>query len=202
MSITELIALGRFIHKFKAWRGRGSKKDAALRETELAFHIQEHALCHFRSHCRELANELISRDPDRFLALAKMIATELSAIQELSTSDIMIRIKALYKSAAEFNLLDSMDCHTTYKECFSHLDSLVLEKYFRDIQVWCALNYIMAHHYVSEAWLNLRHRATVPEAAYGFLYYREILPDLEGYLEAYKYRLQVEQEGLEEDEEI
>lgn len=199
-SIAELLTLGRFvIPKLNAWRNKRSKQH----EVELATLLQEHALYHFRSHCRELANELIRRDPDRFFALAEQISTEISEVQHLPESKILAHIDVLYRDPAQFNLFRSMNCHTTYRDCFLGMDSLTIEKYFRDIQIWCALQHVMADVYVRHARLEWKCQVEVSEAAYGFLYYKDTLPELEDYL----YVLRIRQEsdaGLndEDDEEI
>ena len=89
--------------------------------------------------CRELANELIRRSPRRFVELVQHIDEDMRDIQRLSKEDIFVRLKSMERRYVDFDAIGTKS-YILYEEAFAGVPNLVIEKHYRDNQVWCALN--------------------------------------------------------------
>lgn len=93
--------------------------------------------------CRELSNELIRRDPDRFVALNEEILDEVQELQSASKTVVLRQLKEMsrvYFSCREFDIINTAS-FVLYEDAFNSfwLETDVIEKRYRDIRVWCAL---------------------------------------------------------------
>ena len=93
--------------------------------------------------CRELSNEMIRRDPDRFVALNEKIFDEVQELQNASKTVVLQQLKDMsgaYFSCREFDIINTAS-FVLYEDAFNHawLETDVIEKRYRDIRVLCAL---------------------------------------------------------------
>ena len=93
--------------------------------------------------CRELSNELIRRDSDRFVALNEKILDEVQEFQKASKTVVLQQLKDMsrvYFSCREFDIINTAS-FVLYEDAFNRawLETDVIEKRYRDIRVWCAL---------------------------------------------------------------
>ncbi len=92
--------------------------------------------------CRELANELIRRNPDRFVELTAEIVREVGNVQELSKEEASVRLEAMSQTYREHSAFDGVGTksHVLYEDGLAPIGDVEMEKRYHDIQVWCALN--------------------------------------------------------------
>ncbi len=92
--------------------------------------------------CRELSNELIRRDPDRFVALNEKILDEVQEIQKASKTVVLQQLEGMsgaHFSCRDFDIIEKAS-FVLYEDAFGYIgDTDVIEKRYRDIRVWCAL---------------------------------------------------------------
>ena len=95
---------------------------------------------YFQVLCRELANELIHRDPERFAELIEEIVMEVREIQGLSKEDIIVRLASLHQHYrySNFDIVGTKN-YVLYEQALQLDGNIRIEKHYRDIQVWCAL---------------------------------------------------------------
>ena len=127
------------IRAWKWLRDRRIQRVADKIEVVLGAEIEEHATHCYWIHCRELANELIRRNPDRFIKLIEQIAREVEDLEHLSEEDLRNRIQISFKRVEDFIVLDTK-CHVLYTDGFEYIEDLELEKGFHDLQMWGALH--------------------------------------------------------------
>ena len=93
--------------------------------------------------CRELSNEMIRRDPDRFVALNEKILDEVQELQNASKTVVLQQLKDMERgifSCREFDIINTAS-FVLYEDAFNRAELKidVIEKRYRDIRVWCAL---------------------------------------------------------------
>ena len=93
--------------------------------------------------CRELSNELIRRDSDRFVALNEKILDEVQELQNAPKTMVLQQLKDMsgaYFSCREFDIINTAS-FVLYEDAFNHawLETNAIEKRYKDIRVWCAL---------------------------------------------------------------
>ena len=99
--------------------------------------------------CRELANELIRRNPDRFVELTEQIVMEVKETQRPSKEDALVRLNGMAQKYWELNAFDGVGTknYILYEDGLAGIGDIEIEQHYRDIQIWCALNAVS-----NEAW--------------------------------------------------
>ena len=116
-----------------------------LQKTEKQAHstwLADAQINYFSVLCRELANELIYRNPDRFVGLTEQIVMEVGQIQKLSKENAFVRLNNMmqtYTTYGDFDVIGTKN-YNLYTEGFKDIEDIEIEKYYHDIQIWCALN--------------------------------------------------------------
>lgn len=103
---------------------------------------EEAEIGYFRVLCRELANELIRRNPDRFVELTEQIVMEVEEILGLSKENALVRLKGMAQNYWEYSAFDGVGTknYVLYEDGFVGSGDIEIEQRYRDIQTWCALN--------------------------------------------------------------
>ena len=109
---------------------------------------------------RELSNEMIRRDPDRFVALNEKILDEVQELQNASKMVVLQQLKDMsgaYFSCREFDIINTAS-FVLYEDAFNRawLETDVIEKRYRDIRVWCALRAM-----ANDTWDRLGYEAPI-----------------------------------------
>lgn len=105
---------------------------------------EEAEISYFSVLCRELANELIRRNPDRFVELTEQIVMGVEEIQKLSKEDALVRLNGMAQNYWEYSAFDGVGTknYILYEHGFVGAGDIEIEKRYSDIQSWCALNAI------------------------------------------------------------
>ncbi len=127
------------------WRMLVNRAQKAEHEDEISrirSAREEAEIGYFSVLCRELANELIRRNPDRFVELTDQIVMEVEEIQRLSKENALVRLKGMAQNYWEYSAFDGVGTknYVLYEDGLAGTNDIEIEKRYRDIQIWCALN--------------------------------------------------------------
>lgn len=134
------------------WRKLASRSQRSEHEDKvgrISSEKTEAEIRYFSVLCRELANELIRRNPDRFVELTEQIVMEVEKIERLSKEDVLVRLRGMAQTYWEYVAFDGVGTknYILYEDGLAGTGDIEIEQHYRDIQIWCALNAVS-----NEAW--------------------------------------------------